>query len=1157
MSDQKNPTENKPAKSPNAEREERVLAQWKEKEIFEKTLAKDSPKGEFVFYEGPPGANGRPHIGHFEGRAFKDAVPRYKTMQGFHVPRKSGWDTHGLPVELQAEKELGIKSKKEIEAFGIEAFNAKCKEIVWTYVHEWEGMTDRMGYWVDLKDPYITYKPNYIESVWNVIKEADKQDLLYKDYRVVPWCPKDGTVLSSHELAQGYETDKDLTVTVEFRIKNRPDASLLAWTTTPWTLPGNVALAVNPKISYVEIEKKDMGVGKTVRFILAKDLLGKVFGNDQYVVVKEMTGQDLIGTEYEPLYPFEKDSLTGKEKDKLKNAFKVYGADFVTTTDGTGIVHIAPMYGQDDFELGTKNDLPKYHLVNEDGTFKPEVTFLAGKFVKSEEVAVDIIKDLAGRGLLFSKEKHEHSYPHCWRCHTPLIYFARDSWYIRMSSLRDKLVKENEGIHWEPDYIKEGRFGEWLRDVKDWAISRERYWGTPLPVWSCEACKKRHVVGAMSELARKPKNTYWVMRHGEAENNVKGVLSGDPTAPHHLTEKGKDQVAKAARSLKAEGVTFDLIFVSPFLRTQETAAILKEKLGWTDHQMITDERIRELGSGSWNGKKVSEYIRHFNHFDRFDSRPDGVENFTDIKKRMGDFLYSVESEQEGKKILIITHESPAHLLIAAAEGLDRKHTIALRTDAEQEGEFFPNADVRKLEFNVLPHNPEYETDLHRPFIDEVTLPCACGGTMKRAKEVMDVWFDSGAMPFAQVHYPFENKALIDGGIFKKAKEFPADFISEGVDQTRGWFYTLHAVAAIMGKGKAFKNVICLGHILDAQGKKMSKSLGNTVDPWSVMDKYGADALRFWMYSINQPGEPKNFDEKTVDEVVKKVFNLANNVASFYKMYEDKSVEASDSSSNVLDRWIIARLNQMIETVTAHMDNYVFMESTRSIRDFIADLSQWYLRRSRDRFKGDDISDKKAAVATLRYVLVTLAKVMAPFTPFFAEYLYQEAGGSLESVHLENWPKAGKVDLKLIDSMNTVRSLSSKGLEARMAAKINVRQPLAKLRVQGIKIAGIDSDLIQIIKDEINVKGVESVSSLEKEVELDTNLTPELKEEGDLRELIRTVQDMRKEAGLSVGDAAILIVPADRKEFVSKYETAIKKTASISSVESGETLSLKQ
>jgi len=1166
MADPAQKNQSAPTKSPHALREEAVLATWKEKGIFEKTLAKPSPKGEFIFYEGPPTANGRPGIHHLEARAFKDAIPRYKTMRGYHVRRKGGWDTHGLPVELAVEKELGLKSKKEIEVYGIAAFNEKCKESVWKYVHEWEGFTDRMGYWVDLKDPYITYKPNYIESVWNIMKTVDEKDLLYKDYKVVPWCPRCGTGLSSHELAQGYEDVKDLSVTVEFRVKGKTDVSFLVWTTTPWTLPGNVGLAINPHITYAEVEKKDMGTGSLVYFILAKDLVEKIFAGQEYKITEEKKGSELVGLEYEPLHPFLKDNVSGPEKDKLSNAFKVYAADFVTTTEGTGIVHIAPMYGQDDFELGTKVGLPKYHLVNDDGTFKKEAGFLAGRFVKDEAVAVDIIKDLANRpsgNLLFHKEKHGHSYPFCWRCHTPLIYFARDSWYIRMSDLRHKLVKENEGIHWEPDHIKEGRFGDWLREVKDWAISRERYWGTPLPVWICEACKKRKVIGSVDEVRQKPKNTYYVMRHGEAENNIKGILSGDPRAPHHLTPKGKEQVQKAAASIVSRKLSFDLIYVSPFLRTQETAAILKEKLGWKDSQVITDDRIRELGSGSWNGRKVSEYIRHFNHIDRFDSKPDGVENYADIKKRMGDFLYGLENEYAGKNILIVTHETPAHLLISAAAGFDRDQTLALRAHEDGEGEFFPNADVRHLDFSIIPHNSEYELDLHRPNIDQVKLPCACGGSMSRVKEVMDVWFDSGAMPFAQDHYPFENKALLDGGIFKKAVGYPADFISEAIDQTRGWFYTLHAVGTLMGKGKAFKNVICLGHILDAQGKKMSKSIGNVVDPWSMMDLYGADALRFWMYSVNQPGDSKNFDPKTVDEIVKKVFNLAANVATFYGTYAGKDSRSKilDSrisnleSTHVLDQWIIARLNQLIATVTEGMDGYVFLEPTRAIRDFIADLSQWYLRRSRDRFKGDDRADADAALATTKHVLISLAQIMAPFAPFFAEYLYQEVGGDKESVHLEDWPEAGKIDASVISSMQLVRTIASQGLEARMKAKINVRQPLSRLTVTSKNKNALGAGFLDLIKDEVNVKEVvfkDSANVSTSSVELDTVITPTLKEEGMVRELIRAVQDLRKEAGLTVSDKATLNVETDAagQGFITKNKAALSDSTSLKAISFG-------
>ncbi len=1162
--------ENKPLKSPHAIREERILAFWKEKDIFNKSLNKASTKGEFVFYEGPPTANGRPGIHHIEPRAFKDAIPRYRTMRGYHVRRKGGWDTHGLPVELQVEKQLGLKSKKEIDTYGIEKFNEKCKESVWTYVHEWEDFTNRMGYWVDLKDPYITYKPDYMESVWNVIKTADEKGLLYKDYKVVPWCPRCGTGLSSHELAQGYEDVKDLSVYVKFKVKSGQKIGdfvtddktfFLAWTTTPWTLPGNVGLAVGKQIDYCTVRPADGGD----TLILAKQRLQYMPIDKPQGVHDTFKGSDLVGLLYEPLYPFEKDNITGAEKEKLTNAFKVYVADFVTTADGTGIVHIAPMYGQDDFELGTKVGLPKYHLVNDDGTFKKETDFLAGKFVKDEATDVEIIKDLAHRGLLFHKEKYAHSYPHCWRCHTPLIYFARDSWYIRMSELRHKLVKENEGINWEPAHIKEGRFGEWLREAKDWAISRERYWGTPLPVWICEKCGEKKVVGSVADVSKKPRNTYYVMRHGEAESNISDVWSGNPKSSNHLTEKGRKQVSESAKSFK--GSKPDLIFTSPFIRTKETAGIVKSSPGFEGAKIVEYSSLGEMGVGRYDGMKGSEFTKIFPLQNRFGKAPEGVENYFDIKKRLASLLDELESTYSDKTIFLVTHGAPAMLLEAICKKFEQEQFLKY-----EESSYINNAEIRKLDLCIIPHNHLYELDLHRPFIDEVRLPCACGGEMKRVKEVMDVWFDSGAMPFAEDHYPFENKKLIDNSLFRKAKGYPADFISEAIDQTRGWFYTLHAIGTIMGKGKAFKNVICLGHILDSQGKKMSKSIGNVVDPWIMMDKYGADALRFWMYSVNQPGDSKNFDEKTVDEIIKKVFNLAANVASFYRMYAGErariwELEVGRESQNILDRWIIARLNQLVANVTVNLDDFVLLEPTRAIRDFIADLSQWYLRRSRDRFKEDDSGalksadlpagrhGKQAALATTKYVLLTLAKVMAPFTPFFAEELYLDVGGEKESVHLEDWPTGGKVDSRLLKDMESVRTLSSKGLEARMAAKLNVRQPLSKLSVNKSFTGTLSGELIDLIKDEVNVKGVVFNASIEKEVELDTSITAALKEEGDLRELLRKIQDLRKEKGLNVGDKTSLIVPAELKSLTDKYVVEIKKATSLTGIEIGDTLKL--
>ena len=1166
--------DNKIVKSKNAEREERILAYWQEKDIFAKSLKKNEGKGKnFIFYEGPPTANGRPGIHHLEARAFKDAIPRYKTMQGYYVRRKGGWDTHGLPVELQVEKELGLKSKKEIEKYtdehGASAFNDKCKESVWQYVSEWEQFTNRMGYWVDLVDPYITYKPHYIESIWNIIANVEKQNLLYKDYRIVPWCPRCGTGLSSHELAQGYQDVKDLSVYVKFKVTNPEkiglsgDVFLLAWTTTPWTLPGNVALAVGEKVEYVgaklnlksnpvgDFAKSNSNLNKDIVevnnkeiYIFAKERkenLEKVGKSELEVTGKSWKGADLVGLEYEPLYPFIKKSAVGIEKDKLANAFKVYSADFVTTADGTGIVHIAPMYGQDDFALGTDKQLPKYHLVNDDGTFKNEAGSLAGLFVKDPETDVTIIKDLAGRNLLFAKEKYEHSYPHCWRCKTPLIYFARDSWYIRMTDLRDKLVKENEGINWEPDYIKKGRFGEWLREIPDWAISRERYWGTPLPIWLCqnEKCGKRKVVGSIEEISTKQNNNYCLVRHGEAQNNVDDILSGVADVRHMLTENGCKQVEELAESLA--GRKFDLAFVSPFMRTRETFEILNKKLGLSKDQIYFEDAIGELQTGVWNGKKVSDFVKEFKHHERFERGPEGGETYVDVKKRVGKFLFDLESKYKGKNILIVSHETPIFLMTASAHGWDRKEAL------EERGSnyFIENAKHLDLEFSVASRNSEYELDLHKPNIDDVVLDCECGGKMKRVKEVLDVWFDSGSVPFSQDHYPFENKELIE-----KEGGYPGDFIAEGIDQTRGWFYALLAIGVLTGKGKSYKNVICLGHILDKNGKKMSKSIGNIVNPFEIMDKYGADAVRFWMYSINQPGESKSFDEKTVDEVVKKVFNLASNVLSFYQMYKSDDVDANSNSKNLLDRWILARLSQLVDDVTKNLDSYKFFESSRAIREFIGDLSQWYLRRSRDRFKGDESSEAKS---TTKFVLLNLAKVMAPFAPFFAEELYREVGGSLESVHLEDWPKAEPHDVKILTMMEVVRNLSSKGLEARNSAKINVRQPLQSLEVaQTFKDVLSDLETLKIIQDEVNVKEVKFADLKEDEVKLDTNITAELKEEGLLRELLRVIQDLRKEKGLTVKDNAILHVEADEKgmEMIEKYMSQIKKTTSLSEIKFG-------
>lgn len=1132
-------------------REEETLTQWKDRGIFKKTLAKESPKGEFVFYEGPPTANGRPGIHHMIARVFKDAIPRFKTMQGFHVRRKAGWDTHGLPVEIEVEKQLGLTSKKQVEEYGIEAFNDKCRESVWKYIDEWREFTDRVGYWVDLNDAYVTYYPEYMESVWNVIHEAHKGGYLYKDYKVVPWCPRCGTGLSSHELALGYEDVKDLSVTVAFRVKGRTGVSLLAWTTTPWTLLGNVGLAVNPDITYVEIEKKDVGEeGATTTYILAKERLTETFGSDDYTSIRELQGKELVGLSYEPLFPFLNALISGPEKEKMEQAYKVYPADFVTTEDGTGIVHTAVMYGQEDFELGQKIGLPKWHLVDETGHFVKGTGLYEGLFVRAESTAVTVIQDLAKRGMLFKKEKFEHSYPHCWRCHTALIYYARTSWYIRMSELRSKLLKENTEISWVPGHIKDGRFGEWLKDAKDWAISRDRYWGTPLPVWLCDHCDHQEVVGSIegfTKLQRQSGNTYTVLRHGEAESNKQNVYTSVAGSPRDtLTDAGKEEVMAVAKKLSKT----DIIITSPFGRTKETADIVAQHLGLLPEQVIVDDRLGEMHMGTLDGKSFHEAAAFFMDADWFTKKTEGGESHKDVKRRVTEFLYDIDAKYEGKRILIVTHGGPAQMLFAAAS-----HATAA-TIAKDMERFNKTAETHELSFTPVPHNRDFELDLHKPFIDEVVVPCPkCEAPMRREPEVMDVWLDSGSMPFAQDHYPFENKKWIDG------EGYPGAYICEAIDQTRGWFYTLHAVGVLMGKGRAYDNVICLGHILDAKGKKMSKSIGNVINPWEMLAKYGADPIRFWMYSINQPGDTKNFDEKTVDEVVKKVFTILRNVVKFYSLYSpalgdpiSKDLEIRSPKTlkdgHVLDKWILARLAELTSAVTDGLEAYNPFGPTRDIRDFVNDLSTWYVRRSRDRFKSENAEDKKCALQTTQHVLITLAKLLAPFTPFFAEEIYAEVGGELESVHLESWPEAQKVDKDVLLDMEEARRVVSLALEARMNAGIKIRQPLAKLtiRKKHSRLKGSDA-LLAIIQDEINVKEIAWSEDEGWEVELDTVLTPELEKEGRLRELVRAIQEFRKQSQLTPSDAPTLSVTTDAVgvELVTSLKDAIVKATNLSDI----------
>jgi isoleucyl-tRNA synthetase len=1176
--------ENKTLKSPAAEREEKILEFWSANNVFQKSVDRVAPKGDFVFYDGPPFATGLPHFGHVLPTSIKDAVPRYKTMQGFRVRRRWGWDCHGLPIENMIEKELGLATKKDILDYGIGKFNQKAKESVLRYADEWRTIIPRLGRWVDMENDYRTMDASYTESVWWAFKELHDKGLIYEGFKSMQLCPRCETTLSNFEVNQGYKDITDISVFVKFELSEKIEGAptyFLAWTTTPWTLPGNVALAINPDITYVTIEIADEEKNLTYKLILAEDRLSII--KKEYTVISKTKGADLVGKSYKPLFDYySKTPSAGNQ-----NAWKVYAADFVTTTDGTGIVHIAPAFGSDDMELAKKQNLPFIQHVGTDGRFKREVTDFAGTLVKpkssdSEKDAhqkadIEVIKYLAAihgdqkTPALFAKEKIIHSYPHCWRCDTPLLNYASSSWFVKVPDFKDKLVAENKKVHWVPDEVGEGRFGNWLSGARDWAISRSRFWGAPLPVWRTEPDESGKtesvVVGSLADLKKysRANNTYFVMRHGEAENNTKSIISSTPTTPHHLTEKGIAQVKEAALWLLDKKI--DIIYASPFVRTRETAEVVAEGISFPKEKIIHDEAIGELKAGTYDGVPFSKFIEDFPFEGRFDTRPpDGKikgENYVDIKKRMGDFIYSLEKKYSGKdagkRILIVTHDSPLFLLISATKGLDQKETIELRGMSEH---FSQNAKPIALDFVPIPHSESYELDFHRPFIDEIELIAASGKRMTRIPEVFDCWFESGSMPFGEAHYPFNSREFSPNkgalgkviGLFKKSKGYPADFIAEGLDQTRGWFYSMLVLGVALFGKSPYKNVIVNGLVLAEDGQKMSKSKKNFPDLMPVVEKYGADALRY--YLLSSPlvrAQEFCFSERGVDEVVKKHIGRLNNVVTFYELYADKktkgtkdTVDGADlvvpETKNILDLWIMARISELTKEVTKAMDAYELDKATRPFADFIDDLSTWYLRRSRDRFKSDNLAEKKAALDTMRFVLVKTATLLAPFMPFIAEDMYQKVVGG-ESVHLQQWPLVEKTNDVIIKKMAETRRITSLALEARMKAKINVRQPLATLY---LKTDALESVFADLIKDELNVKEIKANTSVINEVELDTIISSELKEEGNVREFMRAIQDIRKEKNFTVSDLVKLSVSTNAEgiEFLKKNSGVISKTTGL-------------
>lgn len=1110
-------------KSETAKREEEVLEFWRENKTFERSLEKNAPKGEFVFYDGPPFATGLPHHGSLLSSIIKDVIPRYKTMRGYRVRRRWGWDTHGLPIENLVEKELGLISKKDIERIGIAKFNEAARSMVLKYVADWKTYIERVGRWVDYENSYKTMDNTFIESVWWALKQLWDKGLLYEGRKVLMYCPHDETPLAKAEIAAD-NTYKDITeeaVTVKFKVREGSTlvprgTNILAWTTTPWTLPGNVALAVGEDVEYAVFNQG----GES--FVAARALVPA-----EGTVTSVVKGRELVGLSYEPLF-----AITPMQ---TSTSHKVYAADFVSTNEGTGIVHTAVMYGEDDYTLGQYEKLPMVQMLNPNGTYNDVVPeFLRGKYIKDAEK--DIKRDLESRGLLFEKKNHTHSYPHCWRCGTPLIYNAVPSWFINIQKVKAKMLSENEKVNWVPDHLKHGRFHNIVENAPDWTISRNRFWASPLPIWKSNEGKVM-VMGSLDEIKKRVKksgNTYFVMRHGGADTNAQKILNCDVNASVHLTEEGKLQVREAARKLSAK---VDLIVSSPFKRTRESAEIFAEERGILRESVVFDARLGEYNFGTLENIPLDEWHeKHPTSVERFTSGPSGGENDSDVRSRTMEALLDLEKKYSGKTILIISHGTPLWLLRGAAEGTSKEEIVASYAT-----QYPKNGEIIALPYAPLPVNADYELDLHRPYTDNLILIGDDGEEYTRIPEVVDCWVESGSMPFAEYHYPFEGKAEFEN-------RAPGDFIAEYIAQTRTWFYYMHAMGILLFGRRAFKNVVSTGNLLAADGAKISKSKRNYTDPLELINQYGSDAVRLYLMSSPvMQAEDVRFRDEDVRDAHNKVVGMLWNTFKFFDLYQKEYEGKTDprTSENVLDRWILARLDELIQEVTAAMDAYDTPRTCRAIRLFIDEYSTWYVRRSRERMKSE-WHDKQYALAVEREVLLTLAKLIAPIAPFIAESIYRgiEDGGS---VHLEAWPEVRTIGFFArlfgrstenadISDMGKTRAIVSKALEARDKAGIKVRQPLAKLT---IKNAGLSVALHDVIREEVNVKAVVE-ADIENEVELDTNLTPELKEEGIVRETVRAVQDARKKTGLKPGErggVSIVVAEAERS-VVEKNLSAI-------------------
>lgn len=1102
-----------------AKTEEKILKFWKDRGIFEKSMENRSGAKRFVFFDGPPFATGLPHYGHILASTIKDLVPRFFTMRGFHVERRWGWDCHGLPIENIIERKLDISGRKEIESYGIGKFNRAAKEQVLQYADEWEKTVDRIGRFIDFRNSYKTMDATYMESVWWAFAEVYKKNLVYEDLRISLYCPRCETPLSNFEIAMdnSYRDVEDDTVFVKFKLKSgqkigdfvTDDSTfILAWTTTPWTLSGNVALAVGDGIAYGS-SKKD-----GISYIAAVDAFEKLELAEPSF---RFLGKDLSGLSYEPLLPVT--YFNAENTPNFANAFKVVAADFVSTQEGTGIVHIAPAFGEDDFNLAKKLKLPSFLTVNDSGMFHEWVDNYGGHFIFDANHLV--IKDLESSGLLFKKEKVTHSYPVCYRCETKLLYKQQPAWFVAVGKIKKKMLAANKKIDWHPAHLKEGRFGKGLETAPDWNVSRSRFFGSPLPIWRCDDCSKEYkVMGSLEDLEKnrfRAKNTFIVLRHGIRQqamaedgrmlNNSKLELD-----KYDLTPEGVAQIEAVAAALKAEGLPgqggVDAIYASPFIRAQHTAEIVGKALGVEVH---IDARLKELDHGFACESRSDMPCISEGTQKNFDTRYGEGESWREVKKRMFSILHDLDRKNEGKKILLVSHGDPIWLLESAIRNMPEKEAIARHDEI-----YTPVGHFKKLELKNYPYNESGEVDMHRPYVDEIYLKCdKCGGRMTRLTDVFDCWFESGSMPYGQAHFPFENKKKFEDN-------FPADFVSEYVAQTRGWFYTMHVLStAIFGK-PPFKHVVTTGNILAENGEKLSKSKRNFPDPQLLLDKYGADSLRYFlMTSPVMAADNVFFSEKGVEEVYKNFILILSNVLRFWQLYENKYSQSEEKlrtrlakpNTNRLDKideWILSRLESTKANMTSMFEKYEIMDGCRAIQPLIDDLSLWYVRRNRERIRGGGRSGEKAFLV-LGYALLEISKLVAPFTPFIADHIYKQVGNHKESVHLEDWPKTKKklINPELEGQMARVRELVTQGLALRKSLSMKVRQPLAAVHIKESK--RFEPGLEKLILEELNVKAVVYDPTQAEPVKLDTVLTRELIAEGYARETMRQIQDMRKEA----------------------------------------------